>query len=322
MRKTIVVGGVALMLKLVVLRTLIALEVLVPVALYASVIIGLGRLHRDQEIIAMRAAGISGLHVLKATFLLAIPVGIAVGILSIYLRPWAYHTSYVLDASAGADLNTDRFQAGRFYGSENSRRVVYLAKRDSASGEMYDLFQFQRQGGQSRIVLARNAQRETPEAGIRPKLNMWDGVMYRLSRDGSRDSVLHFNRLSMYVDDQEQVIGYKRKAASTADLMQSADLRDTAELQWRLSRPLATVLLALIAVPLSRSLPRQGKKEKIFTAVLVFAVYYNLSGLAQTWLEQGVVGSIPGVWWLHMVMLLGLIAMLLPEYRRTHRPPS
>ena len=58
--------GVALMLKLVFLKTLIALEVLIPIALYVSIIIGLGRMHRDQEIIAMRAAGINGLRIIKS----------------------------------------------------------------------------------------------------------------------------------------------------------------------------------------------------------------------------------------------------------------
>jgi len=107
----------------------------------------------------------------------------------------------------------------------------------------------------------------------------------------------------------------KRNATSTRELMNSSVPRDIAELQWRLSRPLATVLLALIAVPLSRTSLRQGKGEKTFTAALVFAIYYNLSGLAQTWVEQGTVPPFPGVWWLEVLMLIVVIASL-PELRR------
>ena len=47
----------------------------------------------------------------------------------------------------------------------------------------------------------------------------------------------------------------------------------------------------------------------MFTAALVFAVYYNLSGVAQTWVERGMLDEIPGVWWLHA--LLALVAALL-----------
>jgi lipopolysaccharide export system permease protein len=95
--------------------------------------------------------------------------------------------------------------------------------------------------------------------------------------------------------------------------MQSDQPRDIAELQWRLSRPLATILLALIAVPFSRASPRQTKGDKTYyLAALVFAIYYILNGLAQTWVEQGMIGRVPGVWWLHVVMLLFAISLLLP----------
>jgi len=111
-------------------------------------------------------------------------------------------------------------------------------------------------------------------------------------------------------------VDYKRKAASTFTLMQSDQPRDIAELQWRLSRPLATILLALIAVPFSRVSPRQGRGDKTYyLAALVFAIYYILNGLAQTWVEQGAIGRIPGVWWLYVVMLLFAVTLLFPGSR-------
>ena len=106
----------------------------------------------------------------------------------------------------------------------------------------------------------------------------------------------------------------RRRRASKAPVIE-LEASDVAELQWRLSRPLATLLLALIAVPLARSSPRQGRNEKIFTAALIFALYYNLSGLARTWVEQGTVGSFPGIWWLHFLLSVLVVVMLLPEYR-------
>jgi len=88
-------------------------------------------------------------------------------------------------------------------------------------------------------------------------------------------------------------------------------------LQWRISRPLATILLALIAVTFIRITPRQDKTDRNFLiAAIVFAVYYNLSGLAKTWVEQGVIGSIPGIWWLDLLMLLALgIYAMLPRHK-------
>ena len=126
---------------------------------------------------------------------------------------------------------------------------------------------------------------------------------------------IKFEKLVLFLDYAEDDIGYKRKAAATTALMFSDQATDVAELQWRLSRPLATILLALIAVPLSRSSPRQGRNEKIFTAALIFALYYNLSGLARTWVEQGTVDSFPGLWWLHALMMVIVAVLLIPEFK-------
>ncbi len=106
---------------------------------------------------------------------------------------------------------------------------------------------------------------------------------------------MKFKQSTMALEPPEiKPVEYKRKAASTMRLFRSKKARDVAELQWRLSTPLATILLALLGVPLSRTAPRQGKYAKMGTAVLIYAVYYNTSAMAKKWVDQGVVGSMPG----------------------------
>ena len=61
--------GLAPLLRLVLLKTLIALEVLVPIALYVAVVMGLGRLHRDQEIVVLRSAGVSEHRIIYAVLI-------------------------------------------------------------------------------------------------------------------------------------------------------------------------------------------------------------------------------------------------------------
>ena len=307
--------GVELMLRLVMLKTLIALEVLIPIALYVSIIIGLGRMHRDQEIIALRAAGVNGSRIVKSVLWVAIPVGIVVGLLSVQGRPWAYKDSYILDARANAELNTDRFQAGRFYGNEDSGRVVYIQEKDAGSGDMRNVFHYVNEQERREIILSRYAIQVRQEDNSRTEIHLHDGTIHRLYFDGSDDELVSFQKMVLFLDDSDTDIGYKRKAASTMELMFSEQPRDVAELQWRLSRPLVTILLALIAIPLSRSSPRQGRNEKIFTATMIFALYYNLSGLARTWVEQGTVGSFPGIWWLHILMIIVVAVMLSPGWQ-------
>lgn len=305
--------GIAVMLKLVLLKTLIALEVLVPIALYISVIIGLGRMNRDQEINVLRAAGISEHRIIYSVLLVAIPVGIISGALSIFVRPWAYEENYILSAQAEAELNTDRFQAGRFYGSEKSGRVVYIDSKDESGKQLRNIFHYTNGINGSEILVAKEGMQQKPARGQRPQIHLFNGHIYRLMHSSTKDTASHFEKL-VYFTDGGKELDYKRKSASTVVLMDSSQPREAAELQWRLSRPIATILLALIAIPFSRTSPRRKGVEKVFfVAALVFAIYYILSGLAQTWVEQGTVGIIPGVWWLYIFMFIVSLSLLFPD---------
>ena len=309
--------GVAALLKLVFLKTLIALEVLIPIALYISVIVGLGRLSKDQELNIIRSMGVSGTRILLTVLTVAIPVGIVSGILSSYVRPWAYAESYMLDAQAEAELNTNRFQAGRFYGSEKTGRVVYVRSKNDADKEMQNIFHYIKKKEGSEIVIAKKAQQIQPASNEeRPYILLSGGIVYELSKTASVDDVIQFENLTYFIDN-DFVLNYRRKAAATRTLWESAQPRDIAELQWRLSRPLSTILMALIAVTFVRISPRQDKTERTYiAAALVFAAYYNLSGLAKTWVEQSVIGSMPGVWWLDLLMLAALCAYALLSHRK------
>ncbi len=313
--------GIAALLKLVFLKTLIALEVLIPIALYISVIIGLGRLNKDQELNVIRSAGVSGTRIVLTVLTVAIPVGIASGMLSSYVRPWAYAESYILDAQAEAELNTNRFQAGRFYGSEKTGRVVYVRSKSDVDQQMQNIFHYIKKPDSSEIVIARRARQIQPTTEeLRPHIQLSEGVVYQLTNTASIDEVIQFENMTYFIDN-DFVMNYRRKAAATRTLWESDQPRDIAELQWRISRPLATILLALIAVTFIRTAPRQDKTDRTYLiAALVFAAYYNLTGLAKTWVEQGVVGSMPGVWWLYLLIFVALgIYALISKHKQFSR---
>ena len=90
-------------------------------------------------------------------------------------------------------------------------------------------------------------------------------------------------------------------------LLRSKDILEIAELQWRVGVPISTLLLGFLAVPLSRSRPREGRYGRLAIGLLVFIIYFNLLSAAKSWLEQGSVPPQIGLWWVHAgVLLLGV----------------
>jgi lipopolysaccharide export system permease protein len=160
------------------------------------------------------------------------------------------------------------------------------------------------------VTYAKHAyQRVEPATGQRT-LVLLDGHNYRIALDEGRDRVLKFEQMEMRIKEEETTPEYRRKAASTRTLARSTDSMDMAELQWRLTTPLSTVLLALLGVPLSRSVPRQGRYARFGTAVLVYAAYYNVKAMAKTWLEHGTVGPLPGLWWVDALLAVVVLVVL------------
>jgi lipopolysaccharide export system permease protein len=148
-----------------------------------------------------------------------------------------------------------------------------------------------------------------------------DGYIYQFFHTGKGEwKITKFDQLNFSLWAKEiPPMDYKRKAASTLHLARSQAPSDTAELQWRFSTSLSTILLALLGIPLSRTTPRKGKYSKVAVAMLVFAFYYSLSTMVKILVTQGKIPTLPGVWWVQ-VLLAGLLFLLLLHPSQQFRP--
>ncbi len=294
--------------KLIALKVVVAMEVLLPVALYLTVVLGLGRLHADQEMTVLSACGVSPWRVHGAVLRLAVPVALLVALLSLYGRPWAYQQSYQLKARAEEDFNVAQMQPGRFYDNPRGNRVLMAEGVDRDLDRLTGVFISSQVGDKRRVAHARQAYRRVdPDSGTATMV-LVDGSLYLLDRDGSKDRVTRFGEMRLHLTPRR--LGYKRKAAQSLDLASSSDPQDVAELQWRLSTPVTTLLLSMLAVQLSRAAPRGGRYAKLLVAVAIFALIYQFGALVKTWVEQGLVAPFPGIWWLDVLLVLVLATFL------------
>jgi len=295
---------------LILLRIAIALEVLLPTTLYLSVVVALGRLYKDSEMTALFACGVSMGRILRPVFYTALLIALIVASLSLFIRPWAYDRYYQLKAQAEANFDLTRMNGGTFYETENGNRVIYAEKVDHQKDEAKRVFIRTEREGTLQVIYTRLANQSLVGASGKQVLVFTDGYLYEFSRTGEEGRVIQFEKSAMPVEPKENLhLKYRVKAAPTGYLARSVDSEEIAEFQWRLSTPLATILLALLGVPLSRSSPRRGKYAKVATAVVIFAVYYNLSALTKKWVEKGVLDTIPGIWWIQF-LLAGLLLFL------------
>ena len=307
----------ATVLRLVLLKSFLSLETLLPIALYLAVVGGLGRLYADAEVTALHAAGLSERWLLVPVLLLSLACALLVGGLTLYGRPWAYQQTYWLVTAAEAALDFDKLEAGRFYESSESGRTIFVEQINHRQNSVEGIFLKNQRDDVIQVVYARRARQPRSATGVEPVLLLTDGHFYELDPAGNRDVAVAFGELTLRLDEAEvKPSGYRRKAAPSATLAVASRPDDIAEWQWRLSRPLATLLLGLLGVPLARATPRQGKYARTLLAILIYLGYFNLSAMARTWLEQGWVPPLPGLWWVEGLLTTLLLGLLLaPAWR-------
>jgi len=304
---------VKLILTLIALKVGIALEVLMPISLYFGVILGFGRLYADSEMKAFMACGVNPYRILLTVFVLSCLVAVLVSIFSLYLRPLAYGYSYRLKAEGEAGFRISNLDARHFYERRNGSLVFFAEDMDRRHQKLSGVFVQSEHGDDLQVFWAKEAQEQMdPQSGLSIPV-LLDGFEYKLTREGEIKHISGFSRLAIYPQPLE---GDYRKAESTQNLLKSDNPKDVAELQWRFSAPFSAILLGLLGVPLSRASPRQGKYAKIFTATIIFSVYYFTGLMMRTLVEQGALPIIPGIWWI--VLALGtLVAYLLAPSRFT-----
>ena len=331
-------------IRLTLLKVLIAMEVLLPIGLYFGLMLGLGKLHSDSEIVAMQAGGVSEIRILRPILALAIPLALVIAALSMYVRPWAFAHTYAMLSVAEASSDIDRIKAGQFYltrtaasdlvgptrgsgvdggngegaesvgrieSGEDRERAIFIEKI-SPDQALESVFIRTRTGAELQITSSRTGVLiDAPETDYQT-LELDNARIFKRVEDGP-DFYARIEHFSIRVDNaQPEPLGYKAKSVPSSELVASANPKGRAEYQWRISTPITTLLLALLAVPLSRNRPRQGRYAKLLLAFVIYAAYYNLVGISRTWVEQQATSSI---WWAPLILALVVVLFYLPWHR-------
>ena len=304
----------AAVVRLSLVKTLIALEVLLPIALYIGFIVGLGRLYSDWEIIAFRASGIAEWRLMLPILAVAVIAAVGVTLLSVYVRPWAYERLYQVEARAEAATDIVELSAGHFHTLAGEGRMVFIGSREPGDGELNRIFLRSSRDGGLEIISAPTGQLTSGDTLGRHRLRLDDAMIYKQGGKGE-ELIARLGVLDISVPPIEvEAVGYKTKAAATSTLAGQDDLKAQAEWQWRWSNGLSTLLLASVALPLSRTRPRSGRYARIVLAVVIYALYYNVLGVVRSGVEQGTLDSL---WWAPAGLALVLIVVMLLQRRQS-----
>jgi len=287
------------------------LTVLVPIALFLAIMLALGRLYRDSEMPAMMACRVGQSGIYRPLLWLLTPLAAGVAWLAIVGAPQALSNIERISAEARREADLHSIEPGRFTVFGPEQAVVY-GERVTPDGFMENVFLERRiDDAVVEVVVAKRGEQKGSEDPDTRFLVLHEGRRYEGVPGTAQFRVVEFLEHGIpYRLPRLDKPDLRPRAMRFSDLQQSDDPEHVAERQWRLSVPVSTVLLALLAVPLARSRPREGRYARIAIGMLVFIIYFNVLSAAKAWVEEGAMPPLPGVWWVHGGMLLFTLALL------------
>lgn len=286
---------------------------LMPITLFLGVTLALARLNRDGEMAALAACGIGSTRLLVPIGSFTLVLALGLSWLALVSTPAASRRIEQIRFQAEQNVELAAIEPGKFTSPDSGDTVLYA--REVVGDELHDVFLQTQQDDRVIAVLAKRGRRVVNEQDGSQSFVLYDGRHYEgVPGEGNFLVVESFDEHGIPVrSERDEEFVEAAAAKPTGDLLRSGSLADRAELHWRLSLPLSLFVLGLLAVPLSRTAPREGRYARLGIALFIYLIYTNLLSIGRVWVENGVVSDAVGLWWVHALVALVALWMLARE---------
>jgi len=294
-----------------------------PIAALATVILTFGRFSSDNEIIAIRASGIS----LRSLLAPLIAVGIILSLIMLILNdrviPGAYENQRQILQQTGAKNPSAILEAGTFIEAFNGN-VIFVYKIDR--NKMYNvrIWQPQPDGKPTRTISAQEGEFTTVPGQQKILLKLINGTsdepdfnnpnnFYKLNFKTSFMTI-DMGRKAVKLEKKPKGMSLKELDAETKKLDKlSVDTKPlVAEYHRKISWALSPLIFILLGFPVAVITHRRAKTANLLLAVIFAAPYYLVSIGCQALATQGIARPDIIMW---IPNIIGGIIVFILNYR-------
>ncbi len=297
-----------------------------PISMLFTVFLAFGRLKHDRELIALQASGVSLKRTIVPVIAFSLLVSMGTLALNEYVVPWSsqqFNRLYRELISSGIAL---QIQDDTVFKDPNSGRHFYVERFNRETKEMQNVLVFDPYGqtyfpqissGFPLIISATNAQ--------------WDGVVWTLENglahalddDGNITDKIGFEVLEINVGDTISNVFVDQRTPREMNLQQLGERISkfqaagqsvsnlVVEYQIKLVIPIAALMYALFAAPVSLGFGFRGRAAGIIISILLTGTFQGAMFYAQTLARRELLPADWGPWLPNIFFgLLGIILIL------------
>ena len=276
------------------------LELILPLGFFMAVLLTYGRLYLESEMTVLIACGMSTARLLYYTMVPAVCVAVTVGAMSLYISPWGAKQVEQIYQKQASLTEFEMLSPGRFQSAKHGDRVTYTESLTEDKRQMNNVFIAEG----NRVLIAQTGIQYVNSLTGSRYLQLQNGVRYEGVPGQKNYNMMQFETYGLKIANEPEIArSSKKESIPTLELWHSDNTQHRAQLQWRISLVLLVIIVTLIAVPLSKVSPRQGRYFRLFPAILLYLTYLALLVSVTQSIEKGDVGVFPGLWVIHILFL-------------------
>jgi LPS export ABC transporter permease LptF/LPS export ABC transporter permease LptG len=293
----------------------------IPVAFLLGILVGVGRLSQDSELVALRASGIDLLGLYRPIAVLAVVLALITGFVMIYVLPRTNRVVSGMRLQLSTFLIAQRIQPGVFSPEVAGRRIfVEKASADRRTLEGLIVSDNSNPADGERLTIARRGALELEQEEGRLWLRLEDAITHHTARDARAYDRASYRTQRLLLDDTNPKERFENtrpdkqlREMTVPELIRRA--RTTTDptlagLSWievhkKFSFPAACLVFGLVALPLGVVNRRGGRAAGFAVSTGIVVGYYLLYASGEAWAIRGTITPFLAMW-LPNLLLVGI----------------
>lgn len=287
------------------------LMLILPLGLFLGVLLAYGRMYLESEMVVLQAGGVSPKRLTGYALGAAFGVAVLVAFLGMYGSPYAWKQMDILYQKQSEASELDMLSAGRFQNFSGSHRTIYTSGAESSDAlGLIFVSESDEKTGQISVVMADSGRKVDEQNSDLRYIVLEDGVRYEGVPGQANYQAISFDEYGFQLPPSN----LRRRSADVnaltiTELLAVDSVKHKAEIQWLLSLPFLVLIITMIAVPMAKTNPRQGRYAKLVPSILLYMLYLTLLTSAKGKMEDG---DLPlfTLWLIHAAFLSLALSML------------
>lgn len=292
------------------------LEFVIPMSVMMSVLLTFLRLSGDNEILALKAGGVSIYGLLPPVLIFCIIGLFLTGFMAIYGLPWGRMSFKELSYEV-ARLNFDVVLKKRTFNTNFEGIMLYVSEIDIKNKILTDVFiEDQRTKNTVSTVIAPTGRLLSDPDNMAFHLKLNNGVINNVGLDSKSVHSIHFDTYDIRLDmkktlslandrpkDEEEMNLSELRAYIKNDTKKDGQFYLTLmEFHKKFSLPFSCLALGLLAIPLGIQTRRTKKSFGLIIGLIMFFLYYMMLSAGWVFGEAGIYPPMIGMWVPNVVM--------------------